>query len=131
MDLSFLCTNDENIWIKFVEVKTETAGESDKTDILLIGFTCEFEANYFFWLEFVLHEHPVHNSSIRTDGVEVDVLGHVRVPGDLPDGVSVFLSPNIGAINRLLMLIPNIINQYLSIIKSNSKQSRAPGMEIQ
>lgn len=90
VDFTLFCSDNKYILVKFIEVEAETTGESDQGRFFVI-FSNKSEEYDLLGLELIFHEDPVHNSTVRGDRVEVKVSGGIRVPSDLPDGVSVLV----------------------------------------
>lgn len=131
MDSSFFSSENKDVRVKLVEIETKTRGEPDKTGFIFVVSSNEFESDDFFGLKLVLHEIPVHHTSIGGDGVEVVLLGNIGVPVHLPDRVGVLLGSHIRLVNRTFVLISDIIDQHSTVIKTNGQQSRTTGMEIE
>jgi len=131
MDFTFLGTNNKDIGVKLVEVKAKTTSQTNKGNVLFVGFSSELETDHLLWLQLVFHQNPVHHSTVGTDRVEIDVLGHIWVPSDLPNWIGMFLGPYIGAVNWLLMLVTDIVHQYFTVIQTNGQQGCALWMEVQ
>lgn len=131
MNSTFFSTENENIWVEFVEIETKTRGKTDKTRFIFVISSNQFESNHFFRFQFIFHEIPIHHSSIGGNRVEIIFFGNIRIPVDLPDWVGMFLSTNIRLIDRSFMFVSNIINQHSSVIETHSKKCRGARMEIQ
>ena len=125
--------------MEFVEVEAHTSGETVKEGLLLVVGEAlglideESELDDLLSLELVLHEGPVGDSTIRGDGVEVQISNIlVGVPSDLPDGISVLVGSNSGKIDWLIMTLKSDIEDHDStIIETNSQKGGVVGMEVQ
>lgn len=103
--------------VEFIEIEAETGGKSDQRTFVLVISANQLESDDFFWLKFVLHEVPVHDSTVRRNGVEVVFFGNVGIPVDLPDRVSVLLGSDIGLIDGSFVFISNIVDKDTKISK--------------
>lgn len=130
MDLAFFGAYQEYVGVEGREVEAQSTGQSDQGSFIVIVLAGQFQADDLFRLDLVLHKHPVHDPTIRGDGVEVELLGDVRVPGHLPDRVGVFLGTDGGLVNRSFVLVPDVIDQNSAIIQPYGQQGRGGGMEI-
>lgn len=119
MDSSFFSTENEDVLVEFIEIKAKTRSKSDKGTFILVISADELESDDFFGLEFVLHEVPVHDSTVRRNGVEVIFFGNVGVPVHLPDGVSVLLGSHVRLINGSFVFVSNVVNEDCSVVKTD------------
>lgn len=108
--------------------------DSSSFSITYVGLRCtsnQPQSDDFFGFKFVLHQHPVHDTSIRRDGVEVIILRDIRVPSHLPHWVGMLLSTNCRLVDGFLVLVSYIIHQdrsychynHSTIIQADSQQS--------
>ena len=118
MDFTFLSSDQKRKGVKLIEVKAETTGQTDEGSLFFF-LSSQFKSEYFFWLKLVLHQTPVHDSTIRGDGVEVELFGDVRVPSDLPDRVSMLLGSYGGFVDGFVMLVSDIVHQNGTVIESS------------
>lgn len=91
VDFTFFGTDQEDMLFEFVEIEAKTTSITNQRAFFISGFSNELKLDDFFRFELILHENPVSNSTIRTDGIEVVVLGSIRIPSNLPNGVSMLL----------------------------------------
>lgn len=123
MNLSFFGSDQEGEVIEFVEIEAQTAGKTNERSFLFF-FSSQFEFEYFLGLQLVLHETPIHHTTIRGNGVEVVLFADVRVPSDLPDWVSMLLGSHCGFVDRFVVLVSHVIDKNSTVIETSCQQSR-------
>ena len=101
MNLTFLSSHKEEIFLVFVEVEAHTAGKTVYKWLLLtvskflLLVDDELQLDDLLRLKLVLHQVPESDASIRRDRVEAKVLALLIVlPADLPDGIGVLVRSN-------------------------------------
>lgn len=130
MYFAFLSANQKGEIIEFVEIKAQTTSQSNERCLFLF-LSCKFEFENFFWLEFILHQTPVHDSTIWWNRVEVILLAYIRVPSHLPNRVCVFLGSHTWLVDRLIVLVSYIVDKDCAIVKTSSEESWRWGVPVQ
>ena len=139
MDLTFLCSNEEDVILEFVEVEAHTASKTVGESLLfvfsktLVIVYNKFELDNLFGLKLVLHQLPIGDSTITGDRVKVEVfLGNIIIPFDLPDGVRVLFSPDSRHVNRFIVALESDIKDHHgTVIQTDGEQSWVGRMEVQ
>lgn len=101
VDLTLFSTNEEEIRLVFIEVEAHTSSKTvDEWLLLAVGkllllINDKLELDDLLRLELVLHQVPQSDATIGRNGVEAQGLTlDIGVPTNLPDGVSVLVSPD-------------------------------------
>lgn len=123
MNLPLFSTNEENLRVELIKIETETAGKPNQGTVLVI-FANQSKKDNFLWFEFVLHEYPVHDSTIRRDRVEIEVFGGIGVPSHFPDWVSVLGGSHVGTVNSLFLFVSDVEDLDGTVVITDSKKSR-------
>jgi len=139
MDLTLFSSDKEQVFFEFVEIEAHTTGESIEESFLLVLDEAlvliddESKLDDFFSLKLVLHERPVGNSTIRGDGVEVQVLdGLINVPPHLPDRVGMLIGSYSGHVDwPVVTLDSDIVDHNSTVVKTNSEECWVKWMEIE
>jgi hypothetical protein len=126
------------MFFELVEIEAHTTSKTVKESLFLVFdktlvlINDKSELDNFFGFKLVLHERPVGDSTITRDGVEVQVFdGLINVPANLPDRISMLISPDSGHVNWLVVsLKSDIENHDSTIIKTDSQKSWVKWMEI-
>lgn len=63
MDFALFSSNQKRKVIEFIEIEAKSTSQADKRGLFFL-LSSQFEFEHFFRLEFVLHEAPVHHSSV-------------------------------------------------------------------
>ena len=129
VDFTLFSSNEETECVKSAEIETKTTCQSDEGTFFFL-VSNKFESKYFFRFQFIFHETPVHNSTIRRNRVKVKFLWSVRIPLHLPNWISVFLSPDCWLVNGFIVLVSHIVNNNSSVIKTCCQKRRRIWMPI-
>lgn len=124
MDFSFFGADQEQVVLELVEVEAHTSGKPVEEGFLFVfdeffvGVNDQFELDDLFGFQFVLHEGPVGDSTIRGNGVEAQgLVGIVTLPVNLPHRVCVLSSSNSRLVNGFIVALQsNIEHHYCTII---------------
>lgn len=117
VDFAFFSADQKWECIELAEVETQSACQPNERGFLLF-LSHQFQFENLLWLQFVLHQTPVHHSAIWWDRVEVELLGDVGIPFHLPHWISVFLSSHRRLVDGFVVLVPHIVHHDCSIVQS-------------
>ena len=97
MNLAFFSTDKERKLVELIEIEAQATCQANEAALFFAFYITiqstsnELKLDDFFRLQLVLHEAPIHNSTITRNREEVEVLTDVLVPSYLPNWVRVFL----------------------------------------
>lgn len=138
MNFTFFSTNQEFVSFELIKVKSHTASKSKLEGLFLVSIESliliddQSELHNFFGLQFVFHERPVGNSTIRGNREEVQSLGiQVTIPSDFPNWVCVLVGSDGGGIDGLVVTLDSEIEYHnCTIVKTYSQEGWVVWMEV-
>lgn len=119
MDFSFFSAHQEGEVVELVEIKAETTSQTDERGLFLL-LPSQLQPENFLGLQLVLHQAPVHHSTVRRNRVEAEFLVSLGVPSHLPNWISVLLSSDSRLVDRLIVLVADVVDEDCTVVEACS-----------